>query len=326
MSAQNPLLMLTNRELIANSGSDYVANSALVDAVVQKVMEQLHVGDFATITAIDTANNLLTVKPIVNDALVDNTGTVQYVDQSPISDTPYINGSPKVGGYCFLIYADHDISGVLATMTGGLNASTGAPQSQNPQIRRLHSLNHAVAILFQNNPSNYNVTPAANETTTPATGAGSLGVSESLITFIKTWEGMYLNWYDDGTGTQTIGYGHTGPLPDGFSAPLTAETADSLLRTDLPAYVTATQAISFPGITFTQNQFDALVDFVWGYGQSALEGSTLRKDIIAKADSMTLKQDFDAYCYSKGTFLSGLLRRQDANWKMYTQGVYVLND
>lgn len=316
--------MFTLPQRIA-TGNTYASELIKSDAIVQKIKESLHVADFATITAIDTANNLLTVKPIVKDATVDSTGALKYIEPDEISDTPYLNGSPKVGGYCLLIYTDHDFSGVISTIAGGLNVS-GTPQTQNPQVRRLHSLNHAVALLFQSNPSNTNVTPTASQTTTPATGAGSLGVSESLVTFIKSWEGMYLNWYDDGTGTQTIGYGHTGPLPSGFSAPLTAETADSLLRTDLPAYVAATQAISFPGITFSQPQFDALVDFVWGYGQSALEKSTLRKDIIAGKDSMTLKQDFDAYCYSKGTFLAGLLRRQDANWKMYTQGIYVLND
>lgn len=314
----------TVQQRIANSGSQYASEAAKFQAFKQNIMESLHVADLAVITAIDTSNNTITAKPIVNDILVDNTGAQQSVDNPEISDTPYVNGSPSVGAYCLLIYTDHDFSRVLDSTTGGLNASSGGPQSQNPQVRRLHSINHAVAILFQSSPSNTNVTPDANETTTPATGAGSLGVSESLITFIKSWEGMYLNWYYDSTGTATVGYGHTGPLPDGFTVPLTAETADQLLRTDLPPYIAAAQNI-FSGFALTQSQLDAMVDFVWGYGPSALENSTLKKDILAHADPITLKKDFDAYSYSKGVFLTGLLRRQDANWKMFCYGQYVLN-
>lgn len=320
--------MISNIERLVTGGSEYASKMAAADAIKQSIMESLHVADLAVITAIDTSNNTITAKPIVNDILVDNTGAQQSVDNPEISDTPYVNGSPSVGAYCLLIYTDHDFSSVLDSTTGGLNASSGGPQSQNPQVRRLHSINHAVAILFQSSPSNTNVTPDANETTTPATGAGSLGVSESLITFIKSWEGSpYLTWQNDVTGTPTLGYGHTGQdnLPSWLTLPLTLETADQLLRYDLPNYVTAVRGISFPGITFNQNQFDALVDFVWGFGASALENSQLRKDIISGADPITLKKDFDAWCYSKGTMLTGLLRRQNANWKMYCYGQYVLN-
>ena len=49
-------------------------------------------------------------------------------------------------------------------------------------------------------------------------------------------------WYDDGTGVQTIGYGHTGPLPPGFTAPLTGATGLELLHHDTAGFAAAVTA------------------------------------------------------------------------------------
>jgi lysozyme len=319
--------MFTIQERIAAANPDTVGQALTLEASKNYAMQSIHVADIATIISVDTDASgrvTLTVKPIATTALVDNQGNNQTVDQPTISDTPYIGTSPTVGGYCLLIYCDHDISAILNL--GGLTGA-GTPQNQNAQIQQSHSLNHAVAILFPSTAITPAVPPANYGAQITPTGDNGTGVSESLISFIKSWEGEELNWYQDATGTWTIGYGHasdTQTLPDGFTAPLTDATADALLRYDLVARVSSVQSM-FSGFPLKQNQFDALVDFVWGFGPTELENSTLKSDILAGASSTTLKADFDAYCSSKGVVLSDLLRRQDANWAMFCNNTYLPN-
>jgi GH24 family phage-related lysozyme (muramidase) len=316
--------MYTIPERIAAANPDTAGQALAAGANKNDIMASIHVADIATIVAVDTTTNTVTAKPIANSVLVDNQGIKQSVDQPTIPDTPYIGTNPAIGGYCLLIYCDHDISAILTL--GGLTGA-GTPQSQNSQLQQSHSLNHAVAILFQSSAITPTVAPANYGASISPTGNNGTGVSESLIAFIKTWEGLQLNWYSDATGTPTIGYGHASEsetLPSGFTAPLTLATADALLRYDLTYFITSVQSM-FSGFTLKQNQFDALVDFAWGYGPSTLASSTLKADILAGADSTTIKNDFDAYSYSKGVFLAGLLRRQDANWAMFCNDTYLPN-
>jgi GH24 family phage-related lysozyme (muramidase) len=272
--------------------------------------------------SVDTETNTLTVKPIVNDILVDDQGNKQSVDFPQIPDTPYIGTDPIKGGYCLLIYCDHDISAVLTL--GGLTGS-GAPQSQNPLIQQMHSINHAVAILFPSTPAVISASPANYGATISPTGDNGTGVSESLISFIKSWEGFVGTPYVGlDTENQTVGYGHVVLSTDNFTYPLTLAQGDALLRSDLVPRVSSVQSM-FSGFTLKQNQFDALVDFVWGFGPTELEGSTLKKDILAGADSQTIKADFDAWSNVNGVLAPGLLRRQDAHWAMFCNNQYLPN-
>jgi lysozyme len=313
--------MFTPTERIAAANPDTVGQALAFEASKNYAMQSIHVADIATITAVDTDTNTLTVKPIATTALVDNQGNNQTVDQPTISDTPYIGSSPQQGGYCLLIYCDHDISAILNL--GGLTGS-GTPQSQNVQIQQSHSLNHAVAILFPSAPASNIVSPANYSEITRTGVNASLGVSNALLSFIESWEGFEANWYDDGFGNQTIGYGHTGTLPSSFTPPLTGGeggTGEQLLICDLASYVSSVQSI-FIDFTLKQNQFDALVDFCYNLGAGNLSGSTLKTDMLKGADSTTLKSDFDAYANANGELVSGLLRRRDAEWGMYCNGTY----
>jgi lysozyme len=46
------------------------------------------------------------------------------------------------------------------------------------------------------------------------------------------------------------------------------------------------------GVTLTQNQFDALTDFVYNAGDGAFQGSTLRKRILANVNDPTIRDAF----------------------------------
>ena len=54
-------------------------------------------------------------------------------------------------------------------------------------------------------------------------------LSDRGLAFLKAHEGFRANWYRDPVGVRTIGYGHTGPLPSGFTAPLTESQAAKLM-------------------------------------------------------------------------------------------------
>lgn len=91
---------------------------------------------------------------------------------------------------------------------------------------------------------------------------------------IEQFEGLELKAYDDGTGTWTIGYGHTSAAGLPRVVPrmvITQEQADAILEADLASveadithHVTA---------QLNQNQFDALVSFDFNTG--ALDRSSL---------------------------------------------------
>jgi hypothetical protein len=125
---------------------------------------------------------------------------------------------------------------------GGLTGA-GAPQSQNPLLQQIHSINNAVAILFPSAPAN-NVGPPANYgAAISPTGDNGTGVSESLISFIKSWEGFVGTPYVGlDTENQTVGYGHVVLSTDSFTYPLTLAQGDALLRSDLTARISSVQS------------------------------------------------------------------------------------
>lgn len=113
--------------------------------------------------------------------------------------------------------------------------------------------------------------------------------SENGIELLKRFEGLELEAYQDIAGIWTIGYGHTGPdVQPGMK--LTEREAEELLRRDLKS---REQAVSSAvKVSLNQNEFDALVSFVYNVGAAAFRGSTAlkrlnRSDRIGAADALT---------------------------------------
>jgi len=94
---------------------------------------------------------------------------------------------------------------------------------------------------------------------------------------IKNKEGLRLSVYLDPAGLPTIGYGHL-ILPDEtFTDDITIEEAETLLKFDL---IGAERCITNTVTeTLNQNQFDALVSFVFNIGCDNFETSTLLKKL-----------------------------------------------
>jgi lysozyme len=113
-------------------------------------------------------------------------------------------------------------------------------------------------------------------------------VSESGVELIKRFEGLALDSYQDIAGVWTIGYGHTETA--GPDQKISEREADELLRRDLKPRERAVDQLA--SVPLNQNEFDALVSFIYNVGIDAFKGSTTRKrlnrnDRLGAADALT---------------------------------------
>ncbi len=99
-------------------------------------------------------------------------------------------------------------------------------------------------------------------------------ISDHGLEFIKGHEGCKLEAYPDpGTGGEpwTIGVGHTGGVHQGDTC--TEEQAMDWLRSDVAWVEGAINGNVH--VALSQNQFDALADFVFNIGAGQFQSSTL---------------------------------------------------
>ena len=89
---------------------------------------------------------------------------------------------------------------------------------------------------------------------------------------IAKWEGLRAEAYLCPAGVWTIGYGHTGPdVEKGMR--ISQSAALLLLEADIQPAASAVRSAA--RVKLNQNQFDALVSFVFNLGAGALGSSTL---------------------------------------------------
>jgi lysozyme len=104
-------------------------------------------------------------------------------------------------------------------------------------------------------------------------------LSNHGIKLIKSFEGLRLNAYKDMAGIWTIGYGSTRYQDGRVVKPgdkLTDEAqANTLFINTLSKYVEAVNKGA--KVALSQNQFDALVSFIYNVGTGAVTSSTLFK-------------------------------------------------
>lgn len=136
--------------------------------------------------------------------------------------------------------------------------------------------------------------------------------SKQGIELIKRYEGLRLKAYVCPAGVATIGWGHTKGVKAGMVIDL-AE-AERLLADDIAI---AERCVNCDAENLNQNQFDALVSFVFNVGVSAYRSSTLRSMVINKPDSPVIVNEFGRWKYSNGRVLPGLVRRRKAESDLY---------
>lgn len=133
-----------------------------------------------------------------------------------------------------------------------------------------------------------------------------MNISDNGLEVIQDDEGCRLYSYLDTGGVWTIGVGHTGPdVVQGMTA--TMEQVLEWLRGDTAeAQETVNRLVTVP---LTQNQFDALVNFVFNIGEPQFASSTLLKK-LNKGDYEGAGQQFLRWDKDNGRQILGLLKRR----------------
>jgi len=161
----------------------------------------------------------------------------------------------------------------------------------------------------------------------------NLSMSEDGINLLKSVETLRLQTYDDQTGEDisswvegaTIGYGHLIARSewDIYRNGITEPQADALFAGDLEPFEAAVNN----GVTadITQNQFDACVILAFNIGTNGFLTSSALK-LVNDPNAITpydnLEAAWKAWDKSQGKVSRGLQNRRNAEWKIYSQGVY----
>jgi lysozyme len=132
------------------------------------------------------------------------------------------------------------------------------------------------------------------------------------VALIKEFEGCRLEAYVDERGIPTIGYGHTAGVKLGATCSQTQ--ADAWLLDD--THWAALEVIKSVDVPITQNQFDALVCFVFNVGSGNWMASTLRRLVNAKSIQFAA-EEFVKWDHVNGSPDPGLLRRRQAEQRLF---------
>jgi GH24 family phage-related lysozyme (muramidase) len=150
---------------------------------------------------------------------------------------------------------------------------------------------------------------------------GVRAVSPAGLAIIKEFEGFVPHPYRDSVGVWTIGYGETQGI--GPSSPNVTERQASqhLKRRVDKDYAPAVYDASR---NLTQNQFDALVSFVYNCGTGALSRSTTIGRDLRAGKLETVADDLLSWSKAGGRTLPGLLRRRQEERALFLKQPPVL--
>jgi lysozyme len=147
----------------------------------------------------------------------------------------------------------------------------------------------------------------------------TLKTGESGKSLIKEFEGFRAVAYLCPAGVWTVGYGTTriNGVAVTSKTKVTTDEADAFLEQDLQLFEDGVN--HNVTVQLTQNQFDALICFVYNLGVGSLKKSTLLKRVnagkFAEAADEFLKWD-----KANGKKLPGLTRRRKAERELFLKG------
>jgi lysozyme len=132
-------------------------------------------------------------------------------------------------------------------------------------------------------------------------------ISQEGLSLIKKFEGCELEAYKCAAGVWTKGYGSTKGVKEGDT--ITQEEADELLLHEMEEYEGYIN--DMVTVDLKQNQFDALVSWVFNLGSSNLSSSTLLNRLNNKMWDDVPAQ-IKRWNKAGGKVLQGLIRRREA--------------
>lgn len=142
-------------------------------------------------------------------------------------------------------------------------------------------------------------------------------IPNKAIELVKEFEVLRTRAYWDrggrGSGVLTIGYGHTGPdVKEGQI--ITEKEADDLLAQDLQHAAAAVNRLTrYP---LNDNQYAALISFVFNVGSGAYQRSTLRQH-INRGELAYVPKELLRWTLDNGVYYRGLKRRREAESKLF---------
>ncbi|CAM3456730.1 lysozyme [Xenorhabdus nematophila] len=142
-------------------------------------------------------------------------------------------------------------------------------------------------------------------------------ISEQGLLLLKQSEGCRTQAYQDCVGVWTIGYGWTQSvegIPIYAGMTISTTQAEQLLQQGLHRYEAA--VLHLVKVSLTQGQFDALINFTYNVGESALAHSTLLKYLNA-GNYAAAADEFLRWNWAKGQQLPGLTRRRQAEKELF---------
>ena len=148
-------------------------------------------------------------------------------------------------------------------------------------------------------------------------------ISPHGLAKLKQWEGLKTKAYKDSGGVWTIGYGHTAtagePKPRAGMV-ITAAEAERILLKDLTQYEAAVE--SLVKVELNDNQFAALVSFVYNIPLASFKKSTLLKKLNA-GNYDAVPTELMKWVNVNHKKNQGLVNRRQAEGYLWMEGAFV---
>lgn len=137
-------------------------------------------------------------------------------------------------------------------------------------------------------------------------------MSDKGLALTEQFEGLSLTAYRDVVGVWTNGYGNTHGVVPGSTITLAQAVSD--LRNNIASAENLVNKVVI--VSLTQNQFDALVDFVFNLGGGAFQSSTLLRK-LNNGDYAGAALEFLKWNHAGGKVVDGLTRRRLAEQQLF---------
>jgi lysozyme len=137
-------------------------------------------------------------------------------------------------------------------------------------------------------------------------------INDAALNIIKAFESCKLAVYADQAGLPTVGWGTRVAMPIGTL--VTQEWADEHLQAHVNEVCEQVSQLS--AVALTDNQFGALVSFVYNLGIGSLMRSFLLKKLNAK-DYSGAADEFRKWIFVGKNVSDGLVRRREAERSLF---------
>jgi lysozyme len=139
-----------------------------------------------------------------------------------------------------------------------------------------------------------------------------MNIGNKGLELIKHFEGCELQAYKCPAGVWTIGYGHIKGVSEGMT--ITQQEAENMLRDEMAEYEGYVN--NLVTVELNQNQFDAMVSWVYNLGGGNLGASTLLK-VLNLGNYSEVPEQIMRWNKAGGRVLEGLTRRRQAEADLF---------